>query len=123
MSVQVIEKNGRPEWAVIPYNEYKKLYEAYQDAEDIRAIEENLAAIQSGKEMAIPGEITFAVLEGVSPIRAWRQYKNIKMKDLAKQVGISSAYLSQIENKKRNPTVETLKRIAAALGLDIEMLV
>ena len=25
MSVQIIEKNGRPEWAVVPYEEYQRL--------------------------------------------------------------------------------------------------
>jgi len=123
MSVQVIEKNGKPEWAIIPYDEYQKLQEAYEDAEDIQDIHNHLRAIQSGKEITIPGEITFAVLEGISPIRAWRKNKKIKMKELAKQIGISAAYLSQIENKKRNPTIETLKAIAEALELDIDMLI
>jgi len=123
MSAQVIEKNGQPEWAVIPYPEYQKLQEAYQDTKDIQDIENNLKAIQTGEEIAIPGEVTFAILEGINPIRAWRKYKKIKMKELAEKVGISSAYLSQIENKKRNPTIETLKAIAKFLEVDIEMLI
>lgn len=123
MNVQIIEKNGKPEWAVIPFNEYQKLYEAHEDAEDIRDIEENLKAIQEGKEMTVPGEVTFAILEGTNPIRAWRKYQQIKMNELAKKVEISSAYLSQIENNKRNPTIETLKEIARALNLEIEMLI
>lgn len=123
MNAQIIEKNGRPEWAVIPYAEYQKLNDAYEDAEDIVDIEKNLRAIKNGDEIAIPSEITFAILEGLSPIRVWRKYKKIKMNELAKNVGISSAYLSQIENKKRNPTIDTLKKIAQALELDIEVLI
>ena len=46
MNVQIIEKNGKPEWAVIPYAEYQKLQEAFEDAEDINDIEENLKAIR-----------------------------------------------------------------------------
>ena len=123
MNAQIIEKNGQPEWAVIPYPEYQKMQEAYQDAKDIQDIENNLRAIEEGEEIAIPGEVTFAILEGINPIRAWRNYKKIKMKDLAEMVGISSAYLSQIENNKRNPTIETLKAIANFLEVDIEMLI
>ena len=67
MSAQVIEKNGQPEWAVIPYPEYQKLQEAYQDTKDIQDIENNLKAIQTGEEIAIPGEVTFAILEGINP--------------------------------------------------------
>jgi transcriptional regulator with XRE-family HTH domain len=45
------------------------------------------------------------------------------MNELAKNVGISSAYLSQIENNKRNPTIDTLKNIAKELDIDIEALI
>ena len=123
MSVQIIEKDGKPEWAVIPFSEYKKLQEALEDAEDIKDIEESVQAIQEGKEMTVPGEVTFAILDGVNSVRAWRKYKQIKMNALAEKVGISSAYLSQIENGKRNPTIDTLKAIAKKLKIDIEMLI
>lgn len=123
MNIQIIEKNGKPEWAVIPFSEYEKLQEALEDAEDIKDIETNLKAIQDGTEIAIPGEITFAILDGTNPIRAWREYKHIKMNELAKNVGISSAYLSQIENNKRNPTIDTLRNIAKELAIDIEVLI
>ncbi len=123
MNIQIIEKNGKPEWAVIPFSEYEKLQEALEDAEDIKDIEKNLKAIQDGTEIAIPGEVTFAILDGTNPIRAWREYKHIKMNELAKNVGISSAYLSQIENNKRNPTIDTLKNIAKELDIDIETLI
>ena len=123
MNVQIIEKNGKPEWAVIPFSEYKKLQEALEEADDIKDIEDNLKAIQEGKEITVPGEVTFAILDGANPVRAWREHKQIKMNELAKKVGISSAYLSQIENGKRNPTIDTLKAIAYSLEIDIEMLI
>ena len=122
MSIQIIEKDGKPEWAVIPYDEYIKIRELIEDIEDKRDIEEYFKLIESGEEQAIPGEVTFAILEGVNPIRAWREYKQIKVRELAKQAGITSSYLSQIERGKRNPTIDTLKAIAEALAVDIEML-
>ncbi len=123
MSVQIIEKNGKPEWAVIPFQEYKKIQEALEDADDIKEIEENLKAISDGSEMTVPGEVTFAILDGTNPIRAWREYRKIKMSDLSNKVGISSSYLSQIENGKRNPTIDTLRSIAKELEIDIDMLI
>lgn len=48
-------KNGKPEWAVIPFREYKKLQEALEDVEDIKEIETNLKAI--AKELGIEIEI------------------------------------------------------------------
>lgn len=123
MNVQIIEKNGKPEWAVIPYKEYEKLQEALEDAEDIRDIEQSLNAMQEGDEATIPAEVTFAILEGTNAIRAWREHRKMTMKDLARKVGISPAYLSQIENNKRNPTIDTLRAIARELGIDIDMLI
>jgi DNA-binding XRE family transcriptional regulator len=123
MSVQIIEKNGKPEWAIIPFKEYLKLQDALEDAEDIRDIERSVKAIQDGEEVTIPGEVTFAIVEGTNPIRAWREYKKIKMNELSKKAGISPAYLSQIENDKRNPTIDTLKTIARELDIDIDMLI
>lgn len=123
MKAQIIEKDGKPEWAVIPFSEYQRLYEALEDAEDVRDIENHLSGIREGTEIKVPGEITFAILDGISPIRAWREHKQIKMNELAKKVGISSAYLSQIENGKRNPTIDTLKAIATELDIEVEMLI
>jgi len=123
MNVQIIEKNSRLKWAVIPYKEFEVIWEAIEDVEDIRDIEKNLRRIQQNKETVIPGEITFAILDGGNPIRVWREYKKIKLNELAKIVGISASYLSQIENGKRNPTIDTLKLIATALKVDSEALI
>ena len=123
MSIQVIEKNGKPEWAVIPYDEYIKIQELIEDIEDKKDIEEYFELLKSGEEQIIPSEVTFAILQGVNPIRAWREYKQIKVKELAKRAGITPSYLSQIETGKRNPTIDTLKAIAEALAIDVEMLI
>ena len=123
MSIQIIEKNGKPEWAVIPYDEYIKIQELIEDIEDKKDIEEYFELLKSGEEQIIPSEVTFAILQGVNPIRAWREYKQIKVKELAKRAGITPSYLSQIETGKRNPTIDTLKAIAEALAIDVEMLI
>jgi len=123
MNVQIIEKNGKPEWAVIPYKEYIKIQELMDDIEDRKDIEKYVQAIESGEEQNIPGEVTFAILEGIHPIRAWREYKQITVRELAKRAGITSSYLSQIETGKRNPTIDTLKSIAETLGIDVEILI
>ena len=123
MNAQIIEKNGKPEWAIIPYGEFIKIQELIEDAEDIKDIEVNLKAIEENREIVVPGEVTFAIVDGTHPIRAWREYNNMRINELAKRVGISGSYLSQIENGKRNPTIETLKAIANSLNIEPEMLI
>ena len=45
-----------------------------------------------------------------------RKLKNVKSKELAKQVGVGQPYISEIETGKKMPSIDVLKRIAVALG-------
>ena len=53
-------------------------------------------------------------------IRAKRQSKNIKAVDLAKELGITPAYLSLIESNQRKPDGDLLLRIQDLLELQKE---
>lgn len=120
---QVIEKNGKPEYAVIPYREYEKLVADSELLEDLRDYDRTSAAIDSGKEELIPHEIISRLVGGESPIRVWREYRNLTASELAQRVGITQPYLSQLEAGKREGKVGVLKNIADALGLDLDHLV
>ena len=53
-------------------------------------------------------------------IKKVRKEKGLGIKDIANVVGISEAYVSQIENSKReNPSVDILKSIAESLGVEL----
>lgn len=45
--------------------------------------------------------------------------KNMTLTDLAEKTGIEKGNLSAISNNKKNPTIETLKKIAEALGVKL----
>lgn len=53
-------------------------------------------------------------------IREIRKAKNLTLADISGSVGISIAYLCDIENGNRHGSIGTLKRIAAALGVSVE---
>jgi DNA-binding Xre family transcriptional regulator len=60
----------------------------------------------------------------VNPIRGWRILKGMDQKALVKVTGISQPNLSRMEKKGApTPTVATLRKIAAALGVSIEDLI
>lgn len=101
MSVQVIEKNGEIEWAVVPYADYQKLLDAWEMLEDIRAYDEAKANIEAGEEL-IPSQVAYALLDGKNPIRVWREYRALTQQQLAEKAGISKPYLSQLETGKRS---------------------
>jgi DNA-binding XRE family transcriptional regulator len=119
MNVQVIEKNGQPEWAVIPYEEYEQFVEAMEMLDDLRAFDAAKQRIAAGEEL-VPSQITYAILDGANPIRVWRVYRGLTQQQLADQAGIRKPYLSQLESGKRTGTTEVLNSLAQALGLTLE---
>ena len=118
--IQIIERNGKPEWAVLPYEEYLKLIEQTELLEDIRDFDEMSAAIERGEEELIPAEVVHAILDGKNPIKVWREYRGLTQQQLAGRVGISKPYLSQLETGKRTGTTDVLSAIAKALDVSLE---
>jgi len=115
----VIEKDGRPEWAVVPFEEYERLLEEAEMLRDIQEYDEAKQAIASGEEL-ISSEVTYAILDGESPIRVWREHRGMTQQELADRAAISKPYLSQLETGQRQGTVRVLSRIAEALGVSLE---
>jgi DNA-binding XRE family transcriptional regulator len=122
MNVQVITKDGQPEWAVIPFAEYQRMREALEMLADIRAFDEAKARIAEGEEL-VPSAVTYAILDGANPIRVWREYRGLTQQQLADKAGISKPYLSQLESGKRTGTTEVLHSLAQALDLSLDDLV
>ena len=121
--VQIIERDGKPEWAVLPYDLYLQLAEEAEMLEDIRDYDAIKAAIVRGEEELIPGEVVDALLDGENPVKVWREYRGFTQQQLAEAAGISTPYLSQIETNKRAGTTEVLAAIAKALKLTLDDIV
>jgi DNA-binding XRE family transcriptional regulator len=122
MSVQVIEKNGRPEYAVIPYKEYQRLVAEAETLQDVRDYDEAKLAIADGEEL-IPSRVTYALLDGENPLRVWRKYRGLTQQQVAEAAGISKPYLSQLESGQRKGTAEVLQAIAKELNVSLDDLV
>ena len=120
MSAQIIEKNGQPEWAVVPYEEYQRLVAEAEMLQDVRDYDEVKLAMANGEEELIPGEVTYALLDGENPIRVWRQYRGFTQQQVADKARISKPYLSQIESGQRKGTTEVLAAIARALNVSLD---
>ena len=118
--IQVIERDGKPEWAVVPYETYVQLVEQAEMLQDIRDYDAVKSAIDRGEEELVPAEVVYAVLDGGNPIKVWREFRGFTRQQLAEAIGISTPYLSQLETGKRVGTTEVLKAIAKALGVTLD---
>lgn len=68
-------------------------------------------------------EIVDRILDGENRVKVWREHRGLTSKALAEKAGIAQSFLPQIETWKRDGTVETLQKIAAALDLSLDDLV
>jgi DNA-binding XRE family transcriptional regulator len=122
-NIQLIERDGKPEWAILPYEEYLKLVEQAEMLEDIRDFDAAKAALENGEDELVPAEVVFAILDGENPIKVWREYRRLTQQQLADAAGISKPYLSQIETGKRTGATEVLSAIAKALDVSLDEVV
>jgi DNA-binding XRE family transcriptional regulator len=69
---------------------------------------------------SVPSETIDRLLDGKNPVKVWREHRGIGLNALADKAGIGRGYLSQIENGSRSGTVATLRKLAAALAVDLD---
>lgn len=117
---QIIKKDGKPEWAVIPYEEYIELKELVALTDEVKQFRQ---ALDEGEEELLPESFALRLIKGENPIRVWREYRNLTQASLAKSINISIPYLSQIENGERNASTQTLKKLANKLKVSINDLI
>lgn len=53
-------------------------------------------------------------------VRKIRKEKGLSIMDLKEKTGLSKSTISDLENDKSSPTIDTLQKIANALGVDIK---
>ena len=108
---------------VLSKSDYEMLLERAELAEDIAAVDTYRRKLAAGEEEAIPEAFANRLIDGENPVRVYRELRRLSAKELADKTGISAAFLSEIENGKKEGGVSTLKKIAQALGVFIDDLV
>ena len=120
-NVQIIKKDGCSQYIVLPIENYREIISLLDDTEDCSAIDQALIEDKAGE--TAPSETVNAILNGVPPLRAWRQCRGFTLESLAERVGVSKGYLSQIENSRKPGTLSILRRISIVLSVPIDDLV
>ena len=117
---QIIVHEGRPAFAVVPIDEWRRLTELAADIEDARTIE----AVAADPELRrVPGKVVAALLDGTHPIRAWREHRGLSRAALAKLGGLTTGHVAHLETGRRAGTVDALQKVARALDVTIDDLV
>ena len=104
---------------VLTEEEYRTIIE---DAGDAAIAEQAMIDYEGAPSM--PSELVLASLNGeLHPLAAWRKSVGLTQAELAAKAGVRAASVSDIESRKIDPRLSTLKALAQALKLGIEDIV
>jgi len=124
---QIIHTDGE-DLVVIKRSDYEVLLaragdEASEDTMTARIVEATDAKIARGEDVALPGAVWEAIEGGEHPIRAIRKYRGLTQIDVAERAGLRQGYIADIEAGKKTGSAASLKAIAAALGVPLDVIV
>ena len=103
---QIIKKDGIPIFALIPFNEYKKIFSKEADS-----------------NVTFPFEVAKAYqINGESLLKAWRKYRGYTQKEIANRLNISQSAYSQME-KSTKLQQKTLNKLVKILKISPEQLI
>jgi DNA-binding XRE family transcriptional regulator len=118
--VQVIEKDGKPDFYLVPADLWERVRGMVEDAEDAAAYAD---AVARDDGLRYPAAVALALADGTPALKAWREHKGLTLQALADATQLSRAFLSQIETGKRTGSAATLKKLADALGVPVGALI
>jgi ribosome-binding protein aMBF1 (putative translation factor) len=93
-------------------------------AEDqIALLEHQLAMAKGAASRPLAADEAECLIAGESPVRIWREKQGLNQRELAVAAEISQSHLAEIETRATTGSVETLRRLARALKVDLDTLV
>jgi DNA-binding XRE family transcriptional regulator len=113
-NIQYIEEKGKKAFAVVPIDDFERLVEAAEHAEDMHDIK------ASAGDETFPQEFVKKLTNADNLLPVWREYRGMTQKELHEASGIGQGYIAQIETGKKTGSAETLLALAESLNCDIE---
>ena len=107
---------------------YKRVEQTPEETARIEAVRERfqrerptLEQLVASGEYAppMPHAAFLSLRLATAELRAERERQGLSLSEVAKRAGMDPAVLSRLENKGGNPTLETLCKVATALGKEI----
>lgn len=121
MSAQIIEREGKPEYAVLPYHEYLELLELAEDVRDAADARAAMAELEAGADEAVPSEVAARLIAGEDhPLKVWREHRGLTQEALGNAASVGKSYVSQIEAGSKAGSTKVLKALAVALRVDVD---
>lgn len=111
------------EMVTITRAEYHRLLEAAENIADIDAYDRAKAALAAGEEELIPSAFVDRLLNRESPVRVYRDLREMTQVALAAASGVNRVQIAEIEAGRKAGSIETLRKLAVALRVGMDDLV
>lgn len=121
MHIETITYEGR-KLAVLPVKKLKQLLDDAEMLSDINAYDLAKARIELEKDEVVPFELVERRVGGENAVKLWREYRDLTQEKLAAISGVSRAMIAAIEAGTKKGSISTLKKISAALEVNLEQL-
>jgi hypothetical protein len=121
-SPQIILTPSGEELVVLPRADYEALLDhAAEDADGVAIYDAVKAELAAGG-VVLPPEVSAAILRGDSRLKAIRRWRDETQLHLTSTTDIGQGYLSDLENRRRTGTAETIAKLARALDVPVAWL-
>ena len=112
------------EIVILSRHEYDTLLAATDDdATDAGRANQILAELANGTEILLTDDEMDQLLAAKTPLAFWRKKRGLTQEALSKQAHVAQGFLSEIENGSKSGDIQTIARIARALGVVMDDLV
>lgn len=120
------QKTAKGEVAILPRKDYEKLVakaaEADEDAGTARLVARARKDVAAGTPL-LPKDVVDRLADGENPVKVLREWRDVTQMQLSYKTNISQSHISDIENGRRIGTPATLRIIATALKVPLDLLV
>ena len=120
------KKTDKGEIAILPRKEYEALVakaaEADEDFGSARLVARARKEITGGAPL-IPKKFVDRIANGENALRVLREWRDMTQLYLSFKTGIGQGYISDLESGRRKGTTASLKKIADAMNVPLDLLV
>jgi len=126
-NVQTILTPAGEELVVLDRRDYDALRaragdERAEDAMTTRVVAASKARLAAGSDVALPATVWESIEAGEHPVKVLRRHRDLTQVSLGKAAGLTQGYIATIEARDKQGSPRSLKAIARALGVPIDVL-
>ncbi|URK18968.1 helix-turn-helix domain-containing protein [Thalassospira sp. GO-4] len=115
-SHQIIYKDDKPEFAVVPWDEYVKVFKPTEDEMELMAYRQ---AVTQDDGVRFPATVIKRLSSGENPVRVYREYYDMTQEELGEKVGVTGVYIGAVERGVRSLSKKLALKVASMFKVDV----